>query len=312
MSAKKLIFVFGGVFFILNAFAQENLVPNPSFEQFIVCPSNYDEVSSAVGWAAYRESPDYYNSCDTGMVSVPSNGFGFQHAATGQAYCGIINYEAEYREVIGCQLLSTLIVGKTYEVSFKIALGNPPPNVNCATNNIGAILSTVPYNYSNPIPINNFAHVKTDTIITDTINWSSISGKFVADSAYEYMAIGNFFNDISTDTIQTFYWFGNCNNYYFIDDVYLGEDTLINSGDIHSLDRAIVLYPNPTTDGFAISSFSYPISVELYSSRGQLISSQLINNPNNRFDLQGKSAGLYYVKIIQGNHHIIKTISKLP
>ena len=70
-----------------------------------------------------------------------------------------------------------------------------------ASNKLGAKFSTVSYSYSNPIQINNFAHVYSDSVIKDTTSWTLIKGEFTADSAYQYISIGNFFDDINTDTI---------------------------------------------------------------------------------------------------------------
>jgi gliding motility-associated-like protein len=51
----------------------------------------------------------------------------------------------------------------------------------------------------------------------------TVSGFFIADSAYQYIAIGNFFDDSNTDTSSV----GSSSNvqigYYFIDDVWVSE-----------------------------------------------------------------------------------------
>src|SRR5690606_13972727 len=47
-----------------------------------------------------------------------------------------------------------------------------------------------------------YAHVHSNVILSDTANWTLISGSFTADSAYHYLVIGNFFEDLLTDTLN--------------------------------------------------------------------------------------------------------------
>jgi hypothetical protein len=73
---------------------------------------------------------------------------------------------------------------------------------NCsASNNIGVRFTTKPYSASFPPPINNTATLNTDTIVKDTLNWILLSWNFTADSAYNYIYIGNFFDNAHTDTV---------------------------------------------------------------------------------------------------------------
>ena len=95
--------------------AQINLVPNPSFEDTVACPTNVMMIDSTVGWSSYRLSPDYFNSCNqNGHAGVPANDWGYQYAKTGDAYAGIVTYAkfaTDFREMIGIQLLQALTVG---------------------------------------------------------------------------------------------------------------------------------------------------------------------------------------------------------
>lgn len=204
----------------------QNLVPNPSFELFNQCPYMEGQIDFVQDWSnSGTGTSDYYNSCDVvGDVGVPNNWTGFQNAATGEGYCGIAPYfsNAQYnREFIGCTLNSPLIIGEKYYISFKINLCITPVSAQLyATNNIGLLFSTTPYNYNNPSPINNFSHINETNIITDTANWVTIGGTIIADSSYTNLSIGSFFNPNVTDTLEiyqnptTFVV-----SYYLIDDV---------------------------------------------------------------------------------------------
>jgi len=205
-------------------------VPNPSFEDTISCPYN-GSIDHVFGWSNGGGTPDYFNSCCNGIspaFSVPNNWGGYQQAATGNGYCAVgiyANYYPNAREFIIAQLTTPLTIGKKYDVSFETSLSlNDTMYFNCAANKLGALLSTVPYDIGNPPPIANFAHIYSTNNITDTTNWSTINGMIIADSVYQYIIIGNFFDDFSTDTLifkkDTFQ-----TAYYFIDDVSVVEDT---------------------------------------------------------------------------------------
>src|SRR5262245_47267631 len=93
----------------------QNLVPNPSFEDTIGCPSGYNQVSNATGWFIARQSPDYFNTCATWSgVSVPQNDFGLQYPPSGNAYMGFFaksHTSSNYREHIGISLPFPIQIG---------------------------------------------------------------------------------------------------------------------------------------------------------------------------------------------------------
>ncbi len=71
---------------------QVNLVPNPSFEQYVTCPNGQAQIHYSTGWLNFSYSPDYFNSCSSNF-SIPYNMGGYQYPATGNAYSGIYTYE---------------------------------------------------------------------------------------------------------------------------------------------------------------------------------------------------------------------------
>src|SRR5947207_3313209 len=92
----------------------QNIVTNPSFENYSSCPNVPGDINYATSWMSYGNSPDYYNSCSTYSAclqgpsfSVPFSSAGYQLAATGQGYCGLLTYYnmiQDSREFIGSQL----------------------------------------------------------------------------------------------------------------------------------------------------------------------------------------------------------------
>jgi len=193
----------------------QNLVPNPSFEQYDVCPQTigFQPGGKPLHWEKWLWSPEYFNSCagvlndvDT-VLDVPLNGFGFQYAFDGEGYVGTATYQDNYREYIGCELLTPLVVGEKYHLSFRanVATGGNYWNPKLASNILGLLFtmaSNVWSGLSGPaFPFRNYAHLRSEPILADTVVWVEVSGNFMADSAYRYLAIGNFFEDALTDTM---------------------------------------------------------------------------------------------------------------
>lgn len=84
------------IFLLLLFFAsvgndQINLVPTPSFEDTVSCPSFIDNML-VQNWSSFGNIPDYYFGCSTTGMIVPNAVFGFQYANIGKAFCGVITY----------------------------------------------------------------------------------------------------------------------------------------------------------------------------------------------------------------------------
>jgi hypothetical protein len=122
-----------------------------------------------------------------------------------------------------------------------------------------------------PISINNFSQIVDTTIIRDTSGWVTIKGSFVADSAYKYLSIGNFYDDAHTDTIQTIS--GGVRVYYFVDDVSVCSDStcLKNVGGIVNVsnDNSISIYPNPSNAEINIKNTTQIEQIEIFNALGQ-------------------------------------------
>ena len=230
-------------------------MPNHSFEDTIQCPVGLDQLNRCQHWTSYANSPDYFNVCSQiDGISPPMVDFGYQMPVEGEAYTGIATYSINnpnYREVMGAELLSSLEIGNKYFFSFYAVLGGLGGGT-IATNKVGILFSTIPYNANNPTPINNFSHFSIDTILTDTVNWHFFKGDFVADSAYNYIAIGSFFDDNNTDTVRIAPTL-NYHSYFLIDNVCVSSDstcnTIVSASANEILQYNIVLiYPNPSTN----------------------------------------------------------------
>jgi len=232
--------------------AQLNLVPNSSFEQnddSINCPVGPIDV--AIPWVnPTGGSPDYFNNCTILQpgFSVPQNKFGFQYAHSGNAYSGLATFctiPENGREYIQVKLNDSLIISKIYFVNFYVSLAD---SGTYATDRIGlyfsdtAIFKSI-FDYS---PFSNFApqiENQQGNIITDKENWTSISGIYNAHGGEQYITIGNFYDDVNTDTL----FVGGSQDthqrysYLYIDNVSI---TLINEDSLNSFSIANAFTPN--------------------------------------------------------------------
>jgi hypothetical protein len=66
------------------------------------------------------------------------------------------------REYAGIKLLTPLIIGYKYYISFKASLSD---KVSCATDKLGMLFSTKAYSWFKPAPIRNFAHIYSPFVI---------------------------------------------------------------------------------------------------------------------------------------------------
>jgi hypothetical protein len=275
-------------------------VPNPSFEEYSTCPDYWYQISYCQFWSSYRETPDYYNTCSSFADMTPPNCYyGFQYPHSGNAYVGIYTFYTsipDNRELIGTQLLLTLVTGQKYFISFYINLSGQNQTT-IASNKIGVKFSTVPYSYSNPAQINNTAHFYTNSIITDTVKWTRIKGSFIADSAYNYIIIGNFFTDSLTDTVNL----STINHwaYYYLDDVCVSPDSLycenwvgVNEQSENNKEE-ITIYPNPVYDNLQLQTSLQINNIEITDISGRL----LYTTTSKTINCSSFAKGVYFIRV---------------
>ncbi|HZX73772.1 MAG TPA: T9SS type A sorting domain-containing protein, partial [Cyclobacteriaceae bacterium] len=233
----------------------QNLIGNHSFETYSQCPYDLDQVFLANGWENWCATPDYYNECTTIWgTDVPLNWQGFQYAASGQAYAGVFTYWSHHignnqnvRDYVATQLTSPLTIGQNYFVQFKVSLSDLST---CGSSAIGALFTTQSFaqygdvSFTSPLTAN-FAHINNAQPIYDTSNWITVSGSLIADSAYNYIVIGNFYDDAHTDT--PFITPPYCYVYFYLDDVHVSAQT--STGILEANKNcAMNIFPNPVSD----------------------------------------------------------------
>jgi hypothetical protein len=293
----------------------QNLVPNPSFEDTVNCPHSANQLNNAADWSVTRGSPDYFNQCDfvSGTTAVPNNFQGYQFPHSGVAYAGFIGYykpSPNIREHFTCQLINPLIIGKQYEISFYISLAGGISS-QIASNKIGGLFSTSSFSISNNSPIDNYCQFHTDSVVIDTMNWIFIKGKFIADSSYNYLTIGNFFTDSLTDTIMLNPFTSYA--YYYIDDISVVQDSITDVNEI-TLENQEVLFPNPTNNIIYFNIQKNLVkNIIISNSEFKVLKENFNNNIESNFkiDLSEYSNGVYYLIVLYKNkppsyHKIVK------
>ena len=201
-----------------------NLVPNPSFESYVSCPTNFSQIYQAAPWDTPNTgTSDYLNACAPVVfpsLNVPQNQQGWQPAHTGVGYAGLIPYSAapDYREYIEAPLTSPLVAGTTYAVQFWVSLADSSI---LAISRLGAYLSVGPVgpvpNYA-ALPVTPQVESPANVFLTNSAGWTLVSGVFVAAGGENHIVIGNFHDDASTATVPgPGQWPGGA--YYYVDDV---------------------------------------------------------------------------------------------
>lgn len=282
----------------LQGFAQVNLVPNPSFEDYTQCPTGFDQIDRATGWSSYANSPDYIQSCTSGPLSVPSNSFGYQSAKEGSAYSFIFTYDTQflpfvYREYIGIRLNDELVVGTRYFVS---AFVSRPDSISAsgASNHLGFRFLNSASSVFVPFSPDNFAHVQCDSIITDQQNWVQLFGSFIADTAFQFLAIGNFYDNIHTDTIN----FQGTDGGYYIDAVCVSTDSLYALAWTSIHENAIPSQIEFMVNGDQIVFLNLTREelISVYDLTGKEVFRGKFSSANNKLDFSLFAQGMYLIE----------------
>lgn len=139
---------------------------------------------------------------DDCWANAPNTGEGKRAPHSGEVMIGFINYSPEggcqpneWHEYFSIKLSEKLVPGNVYCLEFWVALGG---NSKYATNNIGGLFTTKTPKRGSCEPILYKPQVNIDRVVNNTKDWLRIEASFLADSAYEYLTLGNFFTHDQT------------------------------------------------------------------------------------------------------------------
>jgi len=306
----------------------QNIIKNGSFEEVVdgYCPasttSTYEQINDNIlHWRVNTtggvtlidewNTPDYFHSCSHNVNS--SNFAGYQPFRTGEAYMGIkiTNLQnINLREFLFQELEEPLEAGNQYSFTMYVSLAEST-SVH-GINSLGAafvnneIIDDLPTPQS-LIDLNISPQIEHSEVISNTTDWTEISGTFVAQGGENYIIIGVFKNlsEIETEEIQENY-LGEESllfTYYYIEDV-----SLIKSLSSHNdfSQKGLTLYPNPSNDIIHISGIDYNDihSINCYDVSGKRLDIE-INREDTSFNISNLANGVYTVQLITVNNEIL-------
>jgi len=303
----------------------QNLVPNYSFEQADSCPTFLNDRSfeyslGCVGWGqATTAYAEYFNACDTAAISigrnspwvgVPYNFIGHQSAYEGVAYVGINMYSPSlpnYKVYLFANI-PILEIDTAYQVTIHISLAD---SCEFATDGFGVLFTT----YGSPNQfIDTTLGLKPQIdytsygVITDSINWTTLKGTFVADSAYSTLIIGGFktLSEMKIIAVNDSPSNPHNNSFYYLDNVVVEKLSSTGFGSITNYDFNPVLYPNPFTDHATIifsNQDQKNCSLTIFNSQGQVVKRiDNINSDRIRIERNGLPSGFYYYQLRNTNN----------
>jgi hypothetical protein len=295
---------------ILTSFfySQTNLVPNPSFEDTINCPNG--DINKVKFWFDSGGDAEGFNPCSNSYTSfgVPNNIGGHRTPYDGNSYAGLglyFTHLPNVRENICVQLAQPLVKGTNYYVSAYISrsdnLDGQGDSTGIAINKFGFLFSTLSHT-ANPAPINNFAQVYSSAIITDTLNWTKIEGSFVADSVYNYLTVGNFYDDSHTNKIM--YSNRNC-AYYYVDMICVSTNSLTCNYTFSGIktllkNESIKIYPNPVNDILYLDGITENGMIfKLFTTTGVAVMEGKLEKGKNQIIVSPLARGAYIIELNQ-------------
>ena len=311
-----LVFLFSN--FCLSS---QNLIPNGDFEDYTDCPTAIAQLDKLEEWFSPTMvgSPEFLHTCVTSSfdVSVPSNNFGYQNPQSGDGYAAIIIHRSTgtpVREYISAELTEILEEDACYKFEMFVNLSN---SSQAAIDRIGAYFSDeeILGSLILPLPFEPTIENTPGNIISDTMDWTSISGEFQATGTEQYIIIGNFRED---SILQTEISNPNApynHGYYNIDNVSLTKVECFTNNDNQINSSNISVFPNPISSQLNINienqeSYS-TMHIQLFNSLGQLVfTSQKNGNGIYSWSIVDIPTGTYFLEINHMGEKYIKKVIK--
>ena len=220
-SSLKISFLL--IVFVNYSLEAQNLVLNSDFEAYTSCPDAGGQVSFAVPWIG-AGSVEYNNSCANTVspnYGVPGYSARYQYAHSGEGYAALLCFYNGGREYLHSKLSDTMILGKSYHLSFYVNLANFSKY---SLSNLA--LSLTDTTIINPneevISLSPNVYLFGKPLIKDTLSWQKIEGLYLSNGTESFITIGNFYDDNNT-ILEIVNPTGVNAAYYFIDDVSVEE-----------------------------------------------------------------------------------------
>ncbi|GMN10832.1 hypothetical protein MTsPCn9_30040 [Croceitalea sp. MTPC9] len=244
---SALYFVIVLLYFNAYHVLAQNLVKNPSFEDYHECPNTLGTFNAHVkSWSTPTAgSTDYFNTCSS-VMSAPENFNGIQHPKDGEAYSGLYFYApGDYREYVQVELKNKLRPEKEYVLSFYVSLAE---GSDFAVKDFGVVCSYKPIavNTKKELSKGRLYSIKGNKFHSFEINhpkfhedksdWLKVTTTFTAKGYEKYLLLGNIRNNKLTRKVQTKRKETKKGAYYYIDEVSLVLENGLKNEVFYQLD----------------------------------------------------------------------------
>lgn len=225
-NVKKLVLISIGILFANPSWTQ-NLIVNPSFEDFTILPDDLGQWNRCVGWNNVSGSfdwpcgsPNYLHTmAGSSLIELPATVFGEIEPYDGNAVMGAVvwhNSTENFREYISQELSEELIVDNCYHLSFQISNGiqDGLELGGSGISELGIYFSVEPPVQIGKDPID----VEPQLIIEEVLYeeaWVQVQFAFTAEAPYKYITIGNFKSDEETEVETNIYPLYISANYFY-------------------------------------------------------------------------------------------------
>lgn len=294
----------------MTMMAQVNLVSNGDLESYSQCPDFVSQINYANNWnSPSNGTPDYMNMCNPTNPNPIDFNFGSQNPYSGAGLVGILCYanaigNYNKREYIQGTLTQPLIANNKYIISFQISLADESKY---SVSNIDCYFGVGNTSVATDLSIGLSPQIKNDTVnyFNDKINWYYFEKTYLANGGEDHIIIGNFNNDLNTNTNYNGTGFLD-GAYYLFDNVSVIDSASIGIKEIDNSDQ-VSLYPNPTNEVVKIDASKVNENSDLqfviYNALGLEIKHEIINsNTVSTLDLSELANGTYVYKIFsKGN-----------
>ena len=177
-----------------------SLIPNPSFEEQVCCPSNKNELECAVGWIqASVATTDYVHTCG-GFLNNPdilgTAPLPFPDGEGGVAFRDGIEETPNYKEYVGACLVEQLIPGTKYTFDFFVGFMDSIRGSNVFDIAVFASkdCADIPFGDGSvrigcPVNTGSFDQLGEMTVSGNN-EWINVQFEFVANEAYATIVLG--------------------------------------------------------------------------------------------------------------------------
>lgn len=180
----------------------QNLIPNSGFEETTGCPGASVFLKNVKYWSKidnhYGTPDQFYMDCSyNGLNNSMAHG---QHPFAGKGFAGSFCYGSNLREYMKVPLNAPMIKDSVYYIEFYVL---PATGYGTFIDSYGVHFSEeAPQGRDERslsfVPLEEHIGNPCDYLITDTINWTKISGMYTAKGGETFATFGNFKPDSYT------------------------------------------------------------------------------------------------------------------